>query len=135
MDMEIRFPGGKRVDALYKGYTITTDQPTRSGGDGSAPAPFDLFMASIGTCAGFYVLAFCQTRAIPTEDVKIVLRTEKDGETRMIRKITIEIRLPPGFPEKYRKAVVRSAKMCTVTKHMLDPPLFDVYVTSQGDRQ
>ncbi len=129
MEMEIFFPGGKRVDALYKGFTIKTDQPQMGGGDGSAPAPFDLFMAAIGTCAGIYVLSFCQERAIPTEGIRLIQRTERDREKRMISKIDIEILLPKGFPEKYRAAVIRSAELCAVTKHLHDPPAIEVRAT------
>lgn len=129
MDMEIVFPGGKKVDALYKGFTIKTDQAPYAGGEGAAPAPFDLFLASIGTCAGIYVLSFCQKRNIPTEGVKLILKTEKDRKKKMISRIRIEIQLPNGFPEKYKEAVIRSAELCAVTKHMYDPPRIDVYAT------
>ncbi len=129
MDMEIVFPGGKKVDALYKGFTIKTDQAPYAGGEGSAPACFDLFLASIGTCAGMYVLSFCQKRNIAPEGLKLILKTEKDRQKRMISRIEIEIELPREFPEKYREAVIRSAKLCVVTKHMYDPPKIDVHTT------
>ena len=64
MDMKVYFPGGKRVYADYGEFTIETDQPARGGGDDSAPAPFDLFLASIGTCAGIFALGFMQQRGI-----------------------------------------------------------------------
>jgi len=136
MDMEIVFPGGKRVDALYKGFRIKTDQPPHSGGDGSYPAPFDLFLASIGTCAGIYVLIFCQRRNIPTDKLKLIMRKERNKNTGMIEKIKIEILLPPQFPEKYKKAVARAAKECSVKKHLFDPPVFEVYTNSlPGDQR
>ena len=72
MEMEIVFPGGKRVEALIGDDRLCTDQPTASGGDGSAPALFVLFLASIVTCAGIYVLGFCQSRGISTEGIKII---------------------------------------------------------------
>ena len=125
-DMEVVFPGGKRVDALYKGFTIKTDQSRHSGGDGSAPAPFDLFLSSIGTCAGIYVLSFCQERGIPTEGIRLIQKTEISREKRMIANIDIEIELPEGFPEKYREAVVRAAELCSVTKHLYEPPRIEV---------
>jgi len=127
MDMEIIFPEGKKVNALYRGFTIKTDQSPDNGGEGSAPTPFDLFLASIGTCTGIYVLLFCQARHIPTEKIKLLLRTERDKKTRMINKITIEIQLPPEFPEKYREQVIRVAGKCSVKKHLENPPLFDIY--------
>jgi len=126
MEIEVIFPGGKRVDAEYKGFTIKTDQPVYAGGEGSAPAPFDLFLASIATCCGIYVLSFCQERGIPTEDASVVMKTEKNPETKMIGKIFIEINLPPEFPEKYRKAVIRAVDTCSVKAHMFSPPAFEI---------
>ncbi|KPJ51700.1 hypothetical protein AMJ39_09440, partial [candidate division TA06 bacterium DG_24] len=134
-DMQIVFPGGKRVDAIYKGFTIKTDQAKHAGGDGSAPAPFDLFLVSIGACAGIYVLVFCQQRNLPTENMKLILRTELNAETRMIGKITIEIQVPPEFPDKYKEAVIRSAEFCAVTKHMYDPPQIMVHTSKVGAEQ
>ena len=125
-DMEIIFPGGKKVDALYKGFEIKTDQSRRSGGEGSAPAPFDLFLTSIGTCAGIYVLSFCQERDIPADKIKLILHTERDRESWMITEIKIEIQLSPEFPAKYKEAVVKAAELCTVTKHLYDPPAVNV---------
>lgn len=126
MDMKIYFPGNKRVYADYKGFTIETDQPTHGGGDDSAPAPFDLFIASIGTCAGIFMLGFMQQRNIPTEGAGITLRTEKDPETKLISKITLDLHLPPEFPEKYKDAVMNAVELCTVKRHLHQPPAFTV---------
>lgn len=126
MDMEIQFPGGKKVDALYKGFTIKTDQPKNKGGEGSAPEPFSLFLTSIGTCAGIYVLNFCQNRNISTDELKMILRTEKDDETHMIKRITIEIYLPKEFPDSYKNAILKTASLCAVKKHMDHPPTIDI---------
>ena len=126
MDMVVSLPGGKRVDASYKGFTIKTDQSERSGGEGSAPAPFDLFLSSIGTCAALYVLVFCQERNISTDNINVVLKTERNNETHMIGKISIDINLPEGFPEKYRKAVIAAADLCAVKKHIINPPAFEI---------
>ena len=125
-EMKVSFPGGLRVDVEYKGFVIKTDQPVYSGGDGSAPAPFDLFLASIATCAGIYVLFFCQKREIPTERAAVVMRTRRNPETKRIEKISIEIQLPPEFPEKYKKAVIKAVDSCSVTEHILNPPVFEV---------
>lgn len=127
MDMRICFPGGKRVNAIYKGFTIKTDQPIESDGEGSAPTPFDLFLTSIGTCSGFYVLSFCQARNIPTEKIMLVFNTERNEETKTIGKVTIEILLPEEFPEKYTNQLVRVAEKCTVKKNLENSPLFDIY--------
>jgi len=129
MDMEIVFGGGKKVHALYKGFTLKTDQPPDAGGGGTAPSPFDLFLASMGTCAGFYVLSFCQERGIATENIKVIQKIERDPQRKMVRKLDIEIQLPEGFPEKYRGAVVKAAELCTVKKHLDDPPVITVRTT------
>lgn len=130
MEIAVRFAGGRKVEATFKGMTITTDQPESRGGEESAPSPFDLFLASIATCSGYYVLDFCLNRDIPIEGVSLVMHTERDTETRMLTKITVEIRLPAHFPEKYDKAVIRACDLCSVKKHIVKPPpVFDTYIT------
>lgn len=126
MDMELRFPGGVAVDAEYKGFTVRTDQAVQAGGGGSAPAPFDLFLCSIGTCAGFYALRFCQERQIDTSELKLSLAFERVPEAKRVDKIRIEVKLPPGFPEKYRPAILRAIDQCTVKRHIVDPPEFEM---------
>ncbi len=122
MDIVIDFPGGARVDAHYGPFTIATDQPPSS----SAPTPFATFLASIGSCAGIYVLGFCRQRGIPTDGMKIIQSMETDPATHMVSKVTLEIQLPPAFPEKYKDAVIRSADQCAVKKHMAQPPAFEI---------
>jgi ribosomal protein S12 methylthiotransferase accessory factor len=131
-EIKVTFPGGYRVHAEYKGFVIKTDQPVDEGGEGTAPAPFDLFLASIATCAGFYTVAFCREREIPTDKAGIVMRMEKDEGTKMIGKITIEINLPPEFPEKYKNAVIRAVDHCTVKAHMMRPPAFEIVANIPG---
>jgi len=121
-DIRVSFPGGVRVDAEYHGFTIKTDQPAYAGGTGTAPAPFDLFLASLATCAGYYVLAFCQGRNIPTDGIEILMRMERDPDIKMISRIFIDISLPPRFPEKYVSAVVRAADQCAVKAHLKQAP-------------
>ena len=131
MEMEITFPGGARVDASFGGLTVRTDQPIQGGGQGSAPTPFATFLASIGTCAGIYVLGFCQQRNIPTDGIKIVQRMHTDQATGLVGQIDLDIQLPPDFPEKYKTAVIRSAEQCAVKKHLEAPPKFNV-ITSMA---
>lgn len=126
MEMIIDFPGGLRVDAHFGPYTVKTDQPVEGGGDGSAPTPFATFLASIGTCAGIYVLGFCKQRGIPTDNIKIVQRMYSDPFTGLVGKVDLEILLPDNFPEKYKDAVVRAANLCAVKKHFEQPPQIDV---------
>lgn len=133
MEMTVTFPGGARVDAQLGAHTIRTDQPLHAGGQDSAPAPFSLFLASIGTCAGIYVLGFCRQRGLPTEGIRIVQRVEADPRTRLIGRLTLEIQVPPTFPEKYKEALVRAASQCAVKKHLESPPLMEVTTAVVGD--
>ena len=103
-----------------------TDQPPQGGGDGAAPTPFATFLASLGACAGIYVLGFCRQRGLATDGIRLVQRMETDPVTHMIGKIYLDIQVPPDFPEKYRPALIRSAEQCTVKKHLENPPRFEV---------
>ncbi|MBN1148965.1 MAG: OsmC family protein [Anaerolineales bacterium] len=123
MEMVIDFPGGSRVDAHFGNFTVMTDQPPVA----SAPTPFATFLASIGTCAGIYVLGFCQQRGLPTDGIRIVQRMHANPFTGMLGKIDLEIQVPPTFPEKYTPALVRAAELCAVKKHFEEPPQFEVY--------
>jgi ribosomal protein S12 methylthiotransferase accessory factor len=126
MEMRIHFPGNKKVQADFDGFSVLTDQPRDGGGDASAPAPFDLFLASIGTCAGIFVLGFCQKRGIPTEGLELREKLEWNKEKHLVSKITLEIKLPQDFPEKYRSSLISAANLCTVKRHLHEPPQFEV---------
>ncbi|MBN2011122.1 OsmC family protein [candidate division KSB1 bacterium] len=132
MDMIITFPGGKKVDATYNGVTVHTDQPVSVGGDASAATPFDTFLASIGTCAGIYVSSFCKQRGIDTDGIRLVQRMNWNALERRINQIEIDIQVPPDFPEQYKEAVIRSADLCAVKKHLHHPPEF-LIKTSVGN--
>ncbi len=129
MEMVINFPGGARVDATFGPFNIATDQPPAGGGQGSAPTPFALFLSSIGTCAGIYVLGFCNQRGLPTDGIRIVQRVNKNPASGMVDSIDLDIQVPESFPEKYRESLVRSANLCAVKKHMEQPPVFNVYTS------
>jgi putative redox protein len=129
MDMMITFPGGKKVNAEYNGFTHKTDQPPAEGGENSAPSPFELFLASLGTCAGFYVLSFCQQRGIDMAGIELRQSMERDPQTHLVGRINIEILLPASFPEKYRAAILQAAQLCTVKKHLQNPPEFNLFTT------
>ncbi len=126
MEMLVTFPGGGRVDAELGPHVIRTDQPPSGGGEGSAPTPFSLFLASIGTCAGIYVLGFCRQRGLPAEGIQIVQRMQPDPRTGLIGRVELDIQVPPEFPEKYYDALVRAASQCAVKKHLEEPPRFEV---------
>ena len=128
MKYDVAFPGGAAVEAAFKGHTVRTDQPAPFGGD-SAPAPFDLFIASIATCMGFYALRFCQERRIATEGLGLALETVRDEEKKRLSTIKVALTLPPGFPEKYAGAIRRAVDQCAVKKHMVEPPAFELTVS------
>ncbi|MCD6194037.1 MAG: OsmC family protein [Candidatus Aminicenantes bacterium] len=125
-EMRIIFNGDQKVIAEYKGFRIETDQPIYAGGQGSVPAPFDLFLASIGTCAGYYVFAFCRQRNLPLEDVYVTLKTIINREAKRIDKIVIEVHLPEGFPDKYNQAILKAIDQCAVKKHIVESPEFEL---------
>ena len=126
MEMIIDFPGGARVDAHFRGHDLPTDQPAGGGGQDSAPMPFELFLASIGTCAGIYILGFCRQRGIPTEGIRIFQRNNFNPLNGMVDKIDLEIQVPPTFPKQYHEALIRSADLCKVKKTLEHPPTFEI---------
>jgi putative redox protein len=132
MDIEVSFPGGKRVDAHCGDFDVKTDQPPDLGGEGSAIAPYDLFLASVATCAGVYVLGFCQARGLSTEGLALVQHHEVDPATKLVRRIRLELRLPKAFPERYRTAIVRAAEGCKVKKTIAAAPSIEVAVVDEA---
>jgi putative redox protein len=122
MEMIIDFPGGSRVDAHFGSFAVQTDQPPAA----SAPTPFALFLSSIGTCAGIYVLGFCRQRGLATDGIKIIQRINSNSMNGMVEKIELEIQVPPEFPQKYYESLIHSAKLCAVKKHLENPPQFEI---------
>jgi putative redox protein len=122
MEMIIDFPGGSRVDAHFGPFTVATDQPPAA----SAPTPFAVFLSSIGTCAGIYVLGFCRQRGLATDGIKIIQRIHSNPSNGMVEKIDLEIQVPPEFPQKYYDSLIRSAELCMVKKHLENPPKFEI---------
>jgi len=126
--IQVGLPGGQSVDAVVDDKLIHTDQPVKDGGDDSGPSPFDLFLGSIATCAGYYALAFCQRRKIPTDNLRLTVKCIPDESKKRLGRIVTEIAPPPDFPEKYKAALVRAVDLCTVKKHIVAPPEFDVQI-------
>jgi len=124
----VTLTGGRRVDAEVRGHTIHTDQPVGNGGEDSAPAPFDVFLASMGTCAGIFVQGFCAKRGIPYQEIRIVERPEFDAEG-TLRAVDFDIRLPGTFPEKYREALVRVVEQCSVKRAIYAQPGYRVHTS------
>lgn len=129
--MKITFEGNKKIIADYNGHRIVTDQPVRSGGDNSAPAPFDLFLASLGTCAGIYVKSFCDQRGISSDGISLEQEMKFNPETHLISDLEIRVILPASFPDKYREAVVNSANLCAVKRHLHNPPAMKVVAVTR----
>ncbi len=125
-ELTVTLPGGKKVDAAVGSHVVRTDQPVAAGGEDSAPAPFSLFLAAIGTCAGIYVAGFCQKRGLPTEGIRLRQRNHFDRETGALQRVEIDVEVPPTFPEKYRDALVRVADQCAVKKAIQAQPAFEV---------
>ncbi len=125
---EITFPGNKKVDGHFRGFTVLSDQPVEDGGDNAAPSPFELFLASIGMCAGFYVLSFCQSRSIPTDQIKLTQTVIRNDTTHRVETLSMDIILPPEFPQKYKAAVIAAAQTCSVKKFLDAPPSIEIDV-------
>jgi putative redox protein len=130
MDLEITLSDRAAVSARFGGFEVKTDQPIQGGGDGTAPSPFDLFIASIGTCTGYYVLSYCRQHGLPTRGIKILQHVHRDPVTHMVAMISLQIKVPADFPMKHADAVIRSANLCAVKKHLEHPPAIETTLTS-----
>jgi len=128
-DIEVGFPGGKKVDAHMRGFTVHTDQEKSLGGDDTALSPFELFFTSLASCAGYYALEFCISRSLSTQGLKVSLNAEKDESVKLYKDIKISLTLPHDFPEKYREAIVRAVNLCTVKRHVQAQLNFGIEVT------
>lgn len=127
MEIQVTFSGSKQVIAHVGEHTILTDQPSHAGGTNEGPAPFSLFLASIGTCAGIYVKSFCDQRGIPTDGITLTQKHSFNPSTHMIDAINLSINVPETFPEKYLDALIKVADQCAVKKHLQYPPDIRVY--------
>lgn len=125
-EIVVTLPGGRRVDARVGAHVVHTDQPRDKGGDDSAPSPYELFLASMGTCAGIFVQGFCAKRGIPTDGIRVLERVRADPETGVPVVVELELVVPPSFPEKYHEALVRAVDGCSVKRAILAQPAFEV---------
>jgi len=128
MEIKIGFPGNQKVTAIFQDFTVETDQPIESGGNGSAPDPFSLFLSSIGTCTGIYILRFCQERNLPTDNLSLTLTTQYNDKIKLIETIDIKIKIGQSFPEKYKKTLINVAKLCNVKRHLEQPPSLHITI-------
>jgi ribosomal protein S12 methylthiotransferase accessory factor len=126
--IQVEFAGGKRINARVGDFQIQTDQPAKYGGEAGAPAPFDLFLASLATCAGIFAWNFCEMRKLPTDGMALDMVCVDDAQKKMIGEIRFQLTLPEDFPEKYRQGIVRAMEQCTVKRHMQQAPAFSVEI-------
>ena len=124
--LEVSFPGGKRVDVSAGGFDIDTDQSIKHGGEASAPAPFTLLLASLATCSGIYALNFCQSRGLVTDGLGVWMEWEHDPKQPENAVARIHLRLPEGFPERYRNSIVKAIDLCAVKQQIKKPPSFEI---------
>lgn len=124
-ELLITLPGGRRVDAQVGRHDIHTDQPLDNGGEDSGPSPFELFLASIGACAGIFVQGFCARRGIDPSGVRIVERPSYAADGTLVD-VALDVELPPGFPEKYVDALLRVIDQCSVKRAIAAKPTFTV---------
>ncbi len=129
--IRIEFPGDARVNACFEGFTLYTDQTPQHGGEAKAPTPFAIFLATLGLCAGATFLGFCRQRKLPTSGVRMYQTIETDPDSKMVKKISIELQLPKNFPEKYRDAVLRVVQKCPVKQALEKPPIFEVQLVEE----
>jgi ribosomal protein S12 methylthiotransferase accessory factor len=128
--VQVSFPGGKRIDARIGDFEIHTDQSVKYGGNASAPEPFDLFLASIATCAGIYAWNFCQSRDLSTEGIGLRMQCVRDESKKLFTEMKLHLTLPEGFPEKYRAGIVRAMELCAVKRHIHEAPEFSIEISN-----
>ena len=122
----VKFTGKKKVDVEIGKTIVKTDQSLKNGGEGSAPEPFQHFLASIAACTAVYAMEFCSARDIPMEGMEFRMICDLDLKLKRYTSVTLELTLPKGFPEKFRAAITRSMDLCSVKRHIVNPPDFEI---------
>ncbi|WP_027177978.1 OsmC family protein [Maridesulfovibrio bastinii] len=128
MTVDIEFGEGKKLDAKINGFSVAVEEPVKAGGSGSAPNPVELFLVSLASCAAVYARRFCESRSISTEGFEMKAFCEMDPDKNHIEKVRYQLHLPKDFPEKYKAALLRSVDLCTVKKHLINPPSFELEI-------
>lgn len=131
--IRVSFPGGARVDATIGNFAVQTDQPLEYGGEAGAPAPFDLFLVSIATCAGIFAVKFCEARKLSTEGMDLTMHWQGHKSDPSLASVVLRLRLPDGFPEKYRDGIVKAMDLCAVKRTIQIPPQFSTELVAAGD--
>lgn len=129
IELKVSFAGNRKVDVQIGDVIVHTDQPVKDGGEGTAPSPSQLFLASIAACAGYFALVFCQKRKLSTTGMALSMECAIEEKSKQITLVTLHLVLPEGFPDKYREAIKRAVDACYVKKHIVDPPQFELVLT------
>ncbi|CAI8784945.1 hypothetical protein PS893_01699 [Pseudomonas fluorescens] len=124
MEIKVNFLDNLRLEAKFDDFTVIADQPIRYKGDGSAPGPFDYFLASSALCAAYFVKLYCETRNIPTENIRLSQNNIVDPENRYNQIFKIQVELPADISAKDRQGILRSIDRCTVKKVVQTGPEF-----------
>src|SRR6202021_1093399 len=124
MEINVNFLDNLRLEAKFDDFTVIADQPIRYKGDGSAPSPFDYFLASSALCAAYFVKLYCVTRNIPTDNIRLSQNNIVDPENRYQQIIKIQVELPAGISEADRRGILRFIDRCTVKKVVKGGPDF-----------
>ena len=124
MEIKVNFLDNLRLEAKFDDFTVVADQPIRYKGDGSAPGPFDYFLASSALCAAYFVKLYCDTRGIPTENIRLSQNNIVDPENRYNQIFKIQVELPADISDKDRQGILRSIDRCTVKKVVQAGPEF-----------
>lgn len=133
MEIKVNFLDNLRLEAKFDDFTVIADQPIRYKGDGSAPGPFDYFLASSALCAAYFVKVYCNSRDIPTENIRLSQNNIVDPENRYNQIFQIQVELPEDISEKDRQGILRSIDRCTVKKVVQTGPEFRVEAVSNLD--
>ena len=128
-ELIITLDGRRRITAHIGGHQIRTDQPVSNGGEDSAPSPFDVFLASLGTCAGIFVQGFCATRGIDTSGIRIHELPHYDAQA-TLKSVELAIDLPGDFPLRYREPLLRVVEQCSVKRAIAAKPEFLVRISA-----
>ncbi len=133
MEIKVNFLDNLRLEAKFDDFTVVTDQPIRYKGDGSAPSPFDYFLASSAMCAAYFVKVYCLSRDIPTENIRLSQNNIVDPENRYNQIFKIQVELPEDISDKDRQGILRSIERCTVKKVVQTGPEFQIEVVENLD--
>lgn len=131
IDVEVSFPSSTRIQARSKNLTVEVGPPPDQGGDPDAYGPFDLLLCSLATCTGFQILSFLQERGMPIVDAGLHIEAKRSEQTHLLESVSMQIRVPRDFPDKYRDAIVRAAGLCFVKEQLGHRPEFTMSVVAQ----